>query len=156
MTREIGSIGVGPRGDLRIQPVAENAPEHLRGLHVLCQRLRDGRWIPLTTPVPFEEAAAEWRTRCRASAADPVRGSIGDWTDWHRAGLCAGDVAGCPHCKAIADEGDRANQYERMVVLANRRNLPHGIGNYIAYDDGIERRERGLRSRALDREGGTA
>lgn len=151
-----GSIGVGPRHDLRIRPVSADSPEELRGLHVLCQRLRDGREIPLTAPADYATTAAEWRTRCRAIAPDRVRGSIGDWTEWHRQGLCAGDVAGCPHCGAIAELGDRANGYDRMVVLANRRNLPHGIGNYVAYDDDIERRVRLLRSRALDREGGDA
>lgn len=142
----------GPRHDLRIAPVTGPYADEHPNTYAVAQRLRDGREIPLTAPLPYPQAAAEWRRRCGASEPDPVRGSIGDWTEWHRQGLCAGDVAGCPHCGAIAELGDRANGYDRMVVLANRRGLAQGIGNYIAYDDDIERRERGLRSRALDRE----
>jgi hypothetical protein len=139
---------VGPRHDLRIRPLAEPAATVLPDHHVLVQRLRDGRDIPLTTPLPFPEAAAEWRTRCGATS-DPDRGTIGDWTAWHARGICAGDVAGCPHCGAIAEQGDQANGYDRMVLLANRRNLPLGIGNYTAHDDGLDRRTRMLRAKAV-------
>lgn len=67
--------------------------------------------------------------------------TLEDWTVLHGGGLCAGDEAGCLHCRDIADRfSARHATYDEVVILGNRKNLAAGFGQYVMEDPGMLRR----------------
>lgn len=137
-------MGLTPPTDLKLRQILNAAAG---GWAVV--RVEPGSPIAetiLSAPyVSFAEACIGWRIAGHYTRPGPV--GVEAWTMVHMDGWCGGDQTGCPHCAEIARRGLAASR-EEVNVLANRRNLPLGIGNGVWADVGA-------RERAKRLEGGT-
>jgi hypothetical protein len=139
-------MGATPRNDLRVMRTAE--PYNGRdasGWHLI--RIEpDGTQTSLRGPVAARvNAIVAWRIANDRPSPRPA--TLAEWILAHVDGFCAGDEDGCPLCADIAAQGPGAPQDERDA-LANRRQLPYGIGNGVWPDPDLRRRA----DRLIDRE----
>jgi hypothetical protein len=123
-------MGQTPPTDLKLRPIITAAAE---GWALV--RVEPGSPIAetiVTAPfVTWTDAVIGWRIA--GHYVRPVPSGIEAWTMTHVDGWCGGDEAGCPHCQHIARQyGPTAETHN---VLANRRNLPLGIGQGVWRDE---------------------